>query len=116
MRLLLLRAVKELGPSLEDPWESCACQSAGTAPLLLWRRPLRSAARYERARRAFWDACAPGHGCACQSAGIAPLLLWRPPLRSAAWGAALKGLDGMLTRARGLAAEWLCCLHITPIR
>ena len=42
---------------------------------------------------------------ACQSAGIAPALLWRPPLRSAAWGAALKGLEGTLMRARGLAAE-----------
>lgn len=53
-----------------------------------------------------------GRSCACQSAGIGPPLLWRLPRRSAAGDAALKGLDGMWMRPRGLAAEWLCCLQI----
>ena len=45
------------------------------------------------------------HSRACQSAGMGPLLLWRPPLASAAGHAALKGLEGMLMRPRGVAAE-----------
>ena len=56
------------------------------------------------------------HSCACQSAGMGPLLLWRPPLTSAAGHAALKGLEGMLMRPRGITAEWLCCLQVADMR
>ena len=89
-------------------------KSAGVGLHLLWRPLWKLAAGSGGAGPSLRGMRgSAGHSCACQSAGIGPPLLWRLPRRSAAGEAALKGLDGMWTRPRGLAAEWLCCLRVS---